>query len=169
MQIIPSSIFIFLKIGIIHYLGKSVWVPLWHGWGRQETPLVAINGLQPTDLFFIAGGSGNFTMVSLVVRVITWGGGGGGACCCIVVDWIVVAGNWVAGMGWVGSISGRAGGSPAPANDETDWITGMESAIEVLDEMLIGRIELWVAAGLFKDDFGVLEKSRYIIYQFFTI
>ena len=38
----------------------------------------------------------------------------------------------------------------------------MESAIEVLDEMLIGRIELWVAAGLFKDDFGVLEKNRYI-------
>ena len=54
-------------------------------------------------------------------------------------------------------MSGRAGGSPAPANEDTDWITGMES-IDVLDEMLTGRIELWLAAGLLKEVFGVLQK-----------
>ena len=54
------------------YLGISVWVPLWHGWGRQETPLVAMNGLQLTDLFFKLGGSGNFTMVSDTEKKIIW-------------------------------------------------------------------------------------------------
>ena len=30
-----------------------------------------------------------------------------------------------AGRGWVGSLSGWAGRSPAPAKLETDWMTGM--------------------------------------------
>ena len=97
-----------------------------------------MKGLHPTDLFFKLGGSGNLTMVSWVVRLMIWGGGVGGG---VATWWGGVTPNWVAGMGWLGRRSGLAGGSPAPANEDTDWITGMDvsAAIEVeLDD--VGRL-----------------------------
>ena len=67
----------------------------------------------------------------LPVRVTTWGGGGGVAC---------IGGgvgpndppSWVAGIGWVGNMSGREGTSPAPAKLDTDWITGMSMEVPLL-------------------------------------
>ena len=59
-------------------------------------------------------------MVSVTVRLIIWGGGGG-----------IGAGggaglSWDGGTGWVGKVSGRALGIPAPARLDTDWMTGIE-------------------------------------------
>ena len=40
------------------WLGKSVCVSLWQGWGRHETPLVCMNGLVNVPLFRWLTGSG---------------------------------------------------------------------------------------------------------------
>ena len=54
-------------------LGPSVWVPLWHGCGRQDTPLVIMMGFVITALFRMSGTSAGFTIVSVTVLVtVLW-------------------------------------------------------------------------------------------------
>ncbi len=101
-------------------LGMSVWVPLWHGWGLQDTPLVSMKGLQLTALFLQSMGSGSLTTCSDMVLVMILGGGAGADVTTEGDTTVPPTPSEDGGRGWVGSVSGLGPGWPAPARLDTD-------------------------------------------------
>ena len=87
---------------------------IWGGLSKMNKQIEVNKSKSPKTMLF---------NLHIVGRLLTW-----------VVTCCTAGGedpSCAAGRGWVGSLSGWAGGSPAPARLETDWMTGM-AAVEAV-------------------------------------